>query len=411
MAALERNLRVLGIGTDPLLLPELDAALSGIPDQPYLTFAARSLKEGVAEARSRQPDVICVEFQPDLRALTTFAREVGLVAPQASLVVAYNADQFSHGESEPAIIIELMRSRVHDFLRRPVSTTELRQLFDRIDGQAGALTAPRAGRVVSFVGNKGGVGKSTLSVNTACALAERHPGQVLIIDASLQLGVCALMLDLHPATTIADAVRERERLDESLLRRLTVPHECGLRLLAAPVDAIEAAGIDDASMSRIINLARYSFDYVVVDTFPMLDSVVMTILDHSDLAVVTFQGTAPCVAGLARFLPVLEALHVPPARLRLALNQNHRAFVGHLTPEDIESRIGRAIDIVLPYQKRLLPAMNVGRPYILGAMRRWGFGRAVMSLVTEIEGAVPGGEQAVSPNAPASGLADSAVRG
>ena len=44
------------------------------------------------------------------------------------------------------------------------------------------------------------------------------------------------LLDLRPETSLTDAVRERDRLDETLIRRLATPHECGLHLLAAPAD-------------------------------------------------------------------------------------------------------------------------------------------------------------------------------
>ena len=141
---------------------------------------------------------------------------------------------------------------MRDFLRRPLSTTELRAVLDRLfSRQAGAAAPAAQGRVAAFVSNKGGVGKSTLSVNVACGLALRHPDEVLLIDTSLQVGTCAMLLDLKPTTSIVDAIRERDRLDETLLRHLTLRHGSGLRLLAAPVDALEGAEVDDEAISRI----------------------------------------------------------------------------------------------------------------------------------------------------------------
>jgi Flp pilus assembly CpaE family ATPase len=85
-------------------------------------------------------------------------------------------------------------------------------LFERI-GARPPSKAPSLGRIVAFESNKGGVGKSTLAVNIACGLAERHPDRVLLVDASFQMGACASMLDLQPPTSMADAHRERQRLD------------------------------------------------------------------------------------------------------------------------------------------------------------------------------------------------------
>src|SRR5262249_20610635 len=142
--------------------------------------------------------------------------------------------------------------------------------------------------------------------NVACGLAQRHPEQVLLIDASIQMGVAAALLDLKPATTLTDAIRERDRLDETLLRQVAVPHSSGLHLLAAPADAVEAAEIDDEAMSRILTLARRAYDFVFVDTFPMLDQVMMAVLDVSDRAYIVLESVVPTVLGIVRLLRLLE---------------------------------------------------------------------------------------------------------
>ena len=239
--------------------------------------------------------------------------------------------------------------------------------------------------VIAASSNKGGVGKSTLCVNMACELALRYPGKVLLIDASLQLGVCGLMLDIVPQATLTDAVREKERLDETLLKRLTQTHACGLHLLAAPKDAVEAADVDDASFARVLNIARRVFDYIVVDTFPLLDSLMLSLLDVAELVFVVFQGTVPNVVGAVRYLSVLDALGVPHERQRLVLNQNYGRFSGCLTAADIQQRIARPLDYVFPYQKRLMVAMNTGQPYILKSMRLFGFGKEMSALVDDVE--------------------------
>ena len=193
------------------------------------------------------------------------------------------------------------------------------------------------------------------------------------------------MLDLIPQATITDAVREKERLDETLLRRLTVQHPSGVHLLAAPKDAVEAAEVTDANFARVLNVARRTFDYIVVDTFPILDSLLLSLLDVSDLVYVVMQGTVPNVVGTVRLMSVLEALGLPVERQRLVLNQNYSRFAGNLRPEDIQQRLARQLDYVFPYTKRVLVAMNSGNPYILKSMRFYGFGREMSVLVDEIE--------------------------
>ena len=100
--------------------------------------------------------------------------------------------------SESAVLLAAVRAGVKDFLRRPVSSTELGDLLGARAAIRRLRAGATAGKIVSFVSNKGGVGKSTLAVNAAVGLALQHPERVLLVDLSIQMGVCASMLDLRP---------------------------------------------------------------------------------------------------------------------------------------------------------------------------------------------------------------------
>lgn len=380
---MEKPIHILVVGHDHALRPEFDAAVEGLPKQRVVVTYATGFAQAEEYARNRQPELVCVELNANAQDLKLFAKELYRTVPGTVVAGMFWQDKLGGQESDAMVLIDYVRARVQDFLRRPVSSTELRQLLERLFTQRSGVQGTM-GTLVSFVSNKGGVGKSTLSVNAAAALALRYPGQVLLIDASLQLGICALMLDVVPKTTIVDAVREKTRLDETMLRQLAVRHASGLHVLAAPANAMDASEVDEESVYRILNLARRAFPFVLVDTFPMLDSTVMAVLDVTDLGFVVMQGTAPSVVGTARLLPVLKGLGFSEERQRLVLNHNYRNFSGNLKDADIERRLGRPLDYSFPYRKALLVAANAGEPYILHTHRYFGFGREMDALVEEI---------------------------
>ena len=392
----DKSLRVLIVGGDPVLEEELRSALLRVPDRKGTVHFTDTYREALDAARRRQPNLIVIEIDRDAAEVGGLAKELQELVPGAAIAGAYCEDRFEQGR-ESATIIELLRSHVRDFLRRPVSTTELRAVLDRLFARQAAGAPASQGRLAAFVSNKGGVGKSTLAVNVACALALRHPDEVLLIDTSLQVGTCAMLLDLKPTTTIIDAIRERDRLDRTLLRHLTLRHASGVRLLAAPADAVEGSEVDDEAVARILNMARRSFKHVIVDTFPLLDSVLMTILDVTDVAFVVVQGMAPAVAGIARLLPVLEGLGLPTSRQRLLLNYNYKPFLGNLQPADIGHRLQRAVDYVVPYEKRVLVSMNTGHPQILQAGRWQRFGRMINQVVDDLDRFPVNGSREPSP--------------
>ena len=381
----DKTLPVLIVGADAALEEEFRSALSRIPDRKATIHYADTYREALEAARRRQPKLIVIDIDRDAAEIAVLSKDLQALVPEAAIAGAFMPDRLEQGHSEGATIIELLRAQVRDFLRRPLAATELRAVIDRLFARPSNAASSAQGRVASFLSNKGGVGKSTLAVNVATALALRHPDEVLLVDTSLQIGSCAMLLDIKPTTSIIDAVRERDRLDKTLLRHLTIRHGSGLRLLAAPADALEGSEVDDEAIARIINMARRSFAYVIVDTFPMLDSVLMTVLDISDLTFIVVQGTAPAVAGIARMLPVLEGLGVPQSRQRLVLNYNYKPFLGNLQPTDIANRLQRTIDYVVPYEGRVLSSMNTGKPHILQARRWERFGRAVNGIVNDLD--------------------------
>jgi pilus assembly protein CpaE len=397
------TLRVLVAASDPTLLDECRAAFQATRDLRAMLYAATPGREALDVARDRQPQLVVVEAEAALD-LTRVARELLDVAPSAFVAAAYRQGDGADG-TDGRLIVEWLRAGVQDFLRRPISPVELGVVVDRLFAGRAPAGAAAQGRVASFVSNKGGVGKSTLAVNVACTLARRHPGQVLLVDASLQLGVTAMMLGLTPTATILDAARERERLDEALLRGLTLPHESGLRVLAAPGDALEAAEVGDEAFARILHLARRTFAFVIVDTFPLLDSVVMAALDASDLVYLVLQGTAPGVTGMARLLPVLEGLGFPAGVQRVVLSRNHKRFLGDLTVSDVEARLGRPVDVVVPYERRVLVSMNTGHPVVLTASWWTRFARAAAAIANDIQGTATLGASTPSTDAAATTVA------
>ena len=388
----DRTLRALLVSADRTMEDEFLSALARA-DRQGAVYVADNYAEAVDMARRRQPNFVLIAVDRPAGDVAALSRELRDVAPGAGIAAALSPGSVEQDPSGNATIIELLRAQVQDFGQRPLSATELRDVLGRLSSRATGATGADAasqGRIVSFVSNKGGSGKSTLAVNVACALALRYPDDVILIDTSLQLGMCAMLLDIQPTTSIVDAIRERDRLDRTLLRHLALRHGTGLRLLAAPTDTLEAAEVSDEAVARIVNLAARSFPYVIVDTFPLLDSLLMAILDLSDLAFVVAQGTAPAVAGIARLLPVLDGLGLPASRQRLVLNYNYSPFLGNLQPSDIANRLNRTIDYVVPYDKRVLQSANTGVPPIVHARRWHRFSRVMTQMAEDLSEATAG---------------------
>ncbi len=377
-----RTLHVLVVGPETELGDELREALRATTDTRVSLRQSFDYAEAGDAVRSRQPDLVCVELGADADALRGFVASVRAMAPDLPFVgvQARSSDGDAAGRD---VLVEALRTGFVDVIERPVSSADLRRVWPKVVAASRDLHAQ--GHVVAFHSTKGGVGKSTLSVNVAAGLARNRPDRVLLIDASLQLGVCAAALDLSPRTTLADAARERDRLDETLLREFSARHECGLRVLASPYNPIDAADVDDESLARIIAIGRRAFDFVIVDTLPTVDGTMLTILDLADRIFLVNQGTVPDVIGAARLLETLDELGIGEDRRSVVLNHNLPRFTGALTADEVGDRLGQDVDYEIPHDKKVLTALNLGEPRVLKANRRFGWGRAMRELIEDVD--------------------------
>lgn len=366
-------LQILIIGSDARLRDECVAAL--VTDAPPVVQYVADLRQAIESARSRQPALAIVEMDTDLARLRALVDDLVSASPATRVVGAFTPEVFAQDISESAFLIEALRAGVADFLRRPVSAVDLRFLVERLQRQPAASGA-KVGKLIAFISNKGGVGKSTLAVNVAVGLARKYPGRVLLVDASLQMGVCAALLDLRPALSMTDASREHARLDEMLLSQLATPHESGLQLLAAPADAVEGAEVSEAIVARVLSLARRTYDYIVVDTFPLFDAVVMAVLDQADEAYVIMDNVVPTLLGIEKFLKLLDSIGFPQAKQRMVLNRYSRSGAAPLAT-DAALRLDRDIDVVIPLDRNIVTSANLGQPFLL--CKYW-FSRATRPL-------------------------------
>ena len=359
-----------------------------------IVHTADDLVRATQLAASRSPKIAIVDLGDDDRGrLRRVCPELRAVCPQLSIAAAYRGEAIGEimrptDEEQSGLFVDGVRAGADDFLRRPVATDELRQLLDRVMRNDRDRSSD-PGTVVAFLSNKGGVGKSTLAVNSAVGLAQKTGEDVLLIDASLQMGVCAALLDLLPSSTLADVARERDRLDATLLRQLATPHDSGVDLIAAPPSAIDAESIDEELIAQILTTGRRSYRHVVVDTFPILDGTVVSTLDAADLAFVVLDNVVPTVLGAAKLIELLDELGQPRPRRRVVLNRFTKVE-GHVGVADVETTLGADVDFVLPFDKRLMTAANLGRPIAERRRRFSAFDREFAELIGEILAVRPG---------------------
>src|SRR5580704_7909112 len=141
--------QILIVGTDPQVTSECEAAL-GSQAEGLVLLRATDARQAVELARSRRPQLAILEMGSDLSRLKTVVTDIAAVSPETLSAAAFRPELFGHDVSESALLIEALRSGIRDFLRRPVSATDMRQLVDRLRRQ-GKIGPSHWGKIVSFI--------------------------------------------------------------------------------------------------------------------------------------------------------------------------------------------------------------------------------------------------------------------
>jgi Flp pilus assembly CpaE family ATPase len=231
--------------------------------------------------------------------------------------------------------------------------------------QGGGRTAD--GKIITVFTNKGGVGKTMLSVNLGVALAQRGANQVCVVDLDLASGDVAISLLLDPARTIADAVSMSGHIDTTGAASLLTRYRPGLETLLAPVTPGDAEKIPPSLVGELLAVLRTMFDYVVVDTPPQLNEHVLTALDASAHHVLVTNPDVPALKNLRVVLDVLDMLSYPAEIRSIVLNRAEAKL--RLSEEDVEKVIRTPVTARIPNDRAVPIAINKGTPITIAKPR------------------------------------------
>jgi pilus assembly protein CpaE len=254
-------------------------------------------------------------------------------------------------------------------------------IWEALSGSAVASTGTHAGKAITVFSPKGGVGKTTIAVNLALALAGHGKKRVCLVDLDLGFGDVAITLQLFPARTLADAVPMETGLDIGLLETLLTPHQDEMFTLVAPVQPDARDSIPAALIGKVLRLLKGSFDYVVIDTSPSFDAHVLAAFDETDELVLVTTLDVPTLKNVKIAAETLDLLNFPKSQRHLVLNRADEK-VG-LSTGEVESTLGMKVSEAIPTSSQVPNATNSGEPIVAG-LPRHPVSRAISSLASQL---------------------------
>jgi len=296
-------------------------------------------------------------------------------------------------EISPIALHQLLRLGADDFVPYPLPEGALHEAIERL-GQSEAApelpgpaapptfkaTGGRDGVVLPVHGLAGGAGATTFAVNLAWELANPEPSKknpiqpprVCLLDLDLQFGTVSTYLDLPRRDVVFELLQDTGHIDVESFNQALLTFNDRMHVLTAPPDMLPLDILTGEDVSRIIEMARSNFDYVVIDMPTTVVSWTETVLSQAHLYFALMELDMRSAQNTLRMLRALKAENLPAEKLRFLLNRAPKFT--DLTGKSRVKRLAESLDIAIEVQlsdcgRIVTQANDHGLPLALSAAK------------------------------------------
>ena len=305
-------LSVALIGPDDQRRNNIALALAGVHSGYTRELTAYPALDDVPRLLQHNHDVIIVDLDSDPEYALDLIESIGTSASTTVMVYSSKADQ--------ELLVRCMRAGAREFLTQPVAPGTMAEALVRASvRRPQAKVAKKAiGKLLVFLGAKGGAGATTLACNYAVSVARESGQNTLLIDLDLPLGDAALGLGTDSEYSTINALDNAGRLDANFLSKLLVKHSSGLYVLGAP-GKFSPFRVTDEAIDKLLTVARQEFEYVIVDAGTKLELHNSVLLEKATKIYLVTQVSIPALRNANRLITQLIKAESP--KLEVVINR------------------------------------------------------------------------------------------
>jgi pilus assembly protein CpaE len=263
----------------------------------------------------------------------------------------------------------LIHSGNADWVAEAGPPHEILDIIGRVSAPAREDVADGSPTVVSFTPSAGGVGNSTLAIETAIQLGKAKStkgAKVALVDLDFQSSHVCDYLDIAPKFQFEEIVAAPDRLDDHLLSAFISHHPSGLDVLAASRSRFHARDLSVEALSALFDRMAQRYSTIIIDLPLSVHSWTLPLLAASKGVLVTGLNTIPGLRQIEETLRALREEATITADVRAVVNRCDFSFLGKVARADHVARIlGEEMRFCVRNAAVAVECVNVGSPIAL----------------------------------------------
>ena len=213
-------------------------------------------------------------------------------------------------------------------------------------------------KIIAIANQKGGVGKTTLTINLGTALATRFNKRVIIIDGNVTTSHIGLYLGMYYSpVTLNQVLRGEAKIENAIY-----DHYSGVKIIPASLSLKELEKVDITKLETSVRKLFGATDFILIDTAPGLGKETISALKASEEVIFVTTPFIPPVMDIIRTNLIAKELDLKVLGIVLNMVRGEKY---ELKAEEVEQLTEVPVISSIPLDKNVLKSLASKMPVVV----------------------------------------------
>jgi DNA-binding response OmpR family regulator len=328
-------------------------------DEGFKVHVATNGERGLEKALEIKPDLVVLDvMMPDISGIEVCRKLRANPSTARIPIILLSA------KTQMPDKLQGFEAGADDYVTKPVAKAELLARSKALLTRASYSEKPKS-HIVAFVGSKGGVGTTTLAINTAVSLIQAQQS-VTMFELRSSLGTAILQLQMSPEQDLATLIEKgANELNSRLISRTLAHDQSGLQILPAPQKPTEHT-LTAHHTSKILDELATRSDFLFVDMSGISGEPARIVLDQADTILVVTEPEMLSVTSAFHTINSLKSWAYYDRTYVVAVSRAPSAMLMRQNEieQSLKIKTESLLTIIPPSTEAFQQASRVGKPIV-----------------------------------------------